>query len=130
LRELETGACQICGRVEPLVFDHDSHNGLVRGSLCVACNLRLPKIEGNGGFKPHEHFDYLYRKEGGNWHEGRFDGFDFSKRMQAILHIRFSETITLNRYQNFGLSCSRFHDYLKAPPLAPLKLKYWAGMKI
>lgn len=34
-------ACIICGSKENLVIDHDHKTGMVRGSLCMHCNLGL-----------------------------------------------------------------------------------------
>lgn len=35
------GGCQICGRTEELVVDHDHHTSDVRGILCRTCNAGI-----------------------------------------------------------------------------------------
>lgn len=40
LRQLQDGRCGICGLAGPLHIDHDHDSGLIRGLLCVGCNLK------------------------------------------------------------------------------------------
>jgi hypothetical protein len=39
--ESKHGACEICGTVRQLQFDHDHATGLFRGWLCRKCNLAI-----------------------------------------------------------------------------------------
>lgn len=39
LREWQAGRCAICGSAELLVTDHDHASLLVRGLLCISCNV-------------------------------------------------------------------------------------------
>ena len=41
----EKGSCEICGKADNLVVDHDHLSGLVRGVVCSSCNLRLGWID-------------------------------------------------------------------------------------
>lgn len=44
LEEWQAGRCAVCGKVTPLVRDHDHWSGLIRGLLCWQCN----REEGGG----------------------------------------------------------------------------------
>lgn len=41
---LIVGGCQICGKFEKLVVDHDHTTGVIRGCLCDWCNVGLARF--------------------------------------------------------------------------------------
>lgn len=47
LRRWQRDRCALCGYVDHLVLDHDHASGLIRGWLCVGCNIHEPHDVGS-----------------------------------------------------------------------------------
>lgn len=41
LEQRSAGRCEVCGKSKKLCIDHDHRTGVVRGLLCLTCNIAL-----------------------------------------------------------------------------------------
>ena len=64
-RVKQIGECHLCGRLAPLLFDHDHCTGAFRGWLCAACNSGLGML-GDDVEGLRRAIDYLQRPKQGN----------------------------------------------------------------
>jgi len=60
--EVAGGCCEICGRTDALVVDHDHASGALRGILCRVCNLAIGNL-GDTADSVKRAYEYLQQAE-------------------------------------------------------------------